>query len=64
MCRSVVMATVKVGVMTKSRILGRRVIAGKLKFEAISNRHFYNYSIYRNVVIETIKVGVVTFPKH
>ena len=40
MRRSIVMATVKVGVMTKSRILGRRVIAGKLKFEVISNRHF------------------------
>ena len=59
------MATVNVIVVTKSRILGRKsfLIAGKLSFEVVSNRHFYNYSICRSVVIATIKLGVVTFPK-
>ena len=50
------MATVKVDVVTKSRIWEESVIAGKLKFEVVYNRHFYNYSIYKNVVVATIKV--------
>ena len=56
------MVTVK-GVVTLPRILGR-VIAGKLRFEVVYNSHFYNYSIYKSVVIVTVKVGVVTFPKY
>ena len=61
MHRSVVVVTVK-GVVTLPRILGR-VIAGKLRFEVVYNSHFYNYSIYKSVIIVTVKVGVVTFPK-
>ena len=32
-------------------------------FEVLCDGHFSNYSIYRSVVIATVKVGVVNFPK-
>ena len=48
---SVVMATVKVGVVTFPKLL---------KFEVVYNSHFYNYYMYRSVVVATVKVGVMT----
>ena len=60
MHRSVVVATIKVGVVTKSRILGKRVIAGKLRFKVVYNILFYNYFMHRSVVVATVKVSVVT----
>ena len=59
MNRSVVVVTVKVGVVTLPRISGR-VIADKFSFKVVYNSHFYSYSIYRSVVMAIVKVGVVT----
>ena len=60
--RSVVVVTVKVGVVTFQNI-GKKVIAGKLRFEIVSNSHFYNYSIYRSVVVATVNMGMVSKSK-
>ena len=40
--------------------MDERVIAGKLWFKVVYNSHFYNYSIYKSVVVATVNVGVVT----
>ena len=54
---------VKVGMISKSRLLGRKLIAVKFRFEVLNNSHFYNYSIYRNVVVATVTVGVMSKSK-
>ena len=56
------MVTIKVGVVSLPRILGR-VITGMLMFKDFCNSHFYNYSLHRNVVVAIIKIGVVSPPR-
>ena len=58
MDRSVVVATVKLGLMSLPCILGRK----KLRFEVVCNSHFYNYSMDRSVVMGTVKLVVVNLP--
>ena len=60
MHRRVVMATVKVGVVTFPKLLERKSYCSKLRFEVVYNSHFYNYYIYRSVVVATVNMGVVT----
>ena len=40
------------------------VIAGDLRFKIVLNRHFYNYSIHRNVIVTIVKIGVVSPPRN
>ena len=57
---SVVIVTIKVGVVPFPKYYEESVIAGTLKFEVVYNSCFYNYYIYRSVVVATVNVGVVT----
>ena len=65
MHRSIVVATVKLHgcrVFILNIRKKERVIPGDLRFEIVCNSHFYNYSMYRSVVMATIKLGVVCLP--
>ena len=62
MDRSVVMATVKLFGDFNLYIWKKELLLVSYRFKVVCNSHFYNYSMDRSVVMETIKLGVMSLP--